>query len=99
MGLIAQVLYLAVNLFLWVPDASVPDDESEQSLLGETLEVLLCDSSRKAIGSSFPGPPLHVDIQVKTHIEVSLTETGLLQNCVTREPKRRNSGSCRCVSR
>jgi hypothetical protein len=29
-----------VILFFWVPEASVPDDESEQSLLAERLEVL-----------------------------------------------------------
>ncbi len=40
LGLIAQVPYLAVDLFPRVLEASVPDNESRQSLLGETLEVL-----------------------------------------------------------
>jgi hypothetical protein len=59
-----------VNLFLWVPEASVPDDESERSLLDETLEVLLRDSFRNAIGSPFPVPPSHVDIHIKICVGV-----------------------------
>ncbi len=63
--------WLLKSLFLWstcscgFPEASVPDNESEQSLLGETLEVLLRDSSRDAIGSPLPVPPLLVDLHVK----------------------------------
>jgi hypothetical protein len=54
-------------LFFWDPEASAPDNESEQSLLVETLEVLLLDSSRNAISSPFPVPPLLVDLLVKIH--------------------------------
>ncbi len=99
LGLISQVPFFAVNLFVAVPEASSSDDESERSLLGETLEVLLRDSRRNTIGSPFPVPPSHVDIHLKIHVRVSITEMGLLQNRVTCEPKRRNSGSFRCVCR
>ncbi len=68
LGLIAQVPYLAVNLFSRVLEDSVLDNESGWSLLDETLEVLLCDSSRNAIVSPFMVPPLHVDILVKIHV-------------------------------
>jgi hypothetical protein len=65
-----NVPFLAVILFFWDPEASAPDDESEQSLLVKTLEVLLWDSSRNAISSPFPVPPSLVDLLVKIHIGV-----------------------------
>ncbi len=77
------------QLVLGVLEASVPDDESGWSLLGKTLEVLLRDSSRNAIGSPFPVPPLHVDIHEKNLVGVLMIETGLLRNRVTREPKKK----------
>ncbi len=60
-----HVPFLAVILFFWVPEASAPDDESEQSLPVDTLEVLMRDSSRNAISSPFPVPPLLVDLLVE----------------------------------
>ncbi len=63
-----NVPFLAVILSFWDPEASAPDDESEQSLLVETLEVLLRDSSRNAISSPFPVPPSLVDLLVKIHV-------------------------------
>jgi hypothetical protein len=59
-------------------EASSPDNESEQSLLDKTLEVLLHDSRRNTLGSPFLVPPLHVDIRVKNHVGVLMIETGLL---------------------
>ncbi len=59
-----------VILFFWDAEASAPDNESEQSLLVETLEVLLRDFSRNAISSPFPVPPLLVDLLVKIHVGV-----------------------------
>ncbi len=56
-----------VILFFWDPEASAPDDESEQSLPVEMLEVLMCDSSRNAISSPIPVPPLLVDLLVEIH--------------------------------
>jgi hypothetical protein len=64
-----------VILFFWDPEASAPDNKSERSLLVETLEVLLQDSSRNAISSLFPVPPSLV---------------GSLPKCVTQEPKKKN---------
>ena len=65
-----NVPFLVVILFFWDPEASAPDDESEQSLPVETLELLFCDSSRNAISSWFPVPPLLVDLLVEIHIGV-----------------------------
>jgi hypothetical protein len=70
LGLIAQVPYLAVNLFLRVLEDSVLGNESGWSLLDVKLEVLLRDSSRNAIVSPFMVSPLHVDILVKIHVGV-----------------------------
>ncbi len=67
-----NVPFLAVILFFWDPEASPPDDKSERSLLVEMLEVLLRDSSRNAISSPFPVPPLLVDLLVKIHVGVSI---------------------------
>jgi hypothetical protein len=39
--------FLAVILFFWVPEASAPDNKSEQSLLAETLEVLFAGLLKK----------------------------------------------------
>jgi hypothetical protein len=36
-----------VSLFFWVPEALVHDDESEWSLLAETLEVLFAGLLKK----------------------------------------------------
>jgi hypothetical protein len=83
-----NVPFLAVILFFWGPEASAPDDESERSLLVETLEVLLRDSSRNAISSLFPVPPLLVDLLIKIHVGVSIRRNGSLPKCVTREPKK-----------
>jgi hypothetical protein len=58
-------------LFFWDPEASAPDDESEQSLPEETLEVLMRDSSRNTISSLFPIPPSLIDLLVEIHVEVS----------------------------
>jgi hypothetical protein len=65
-----NVPFLAVILFFWDPEASALEDESEPSLLVETLEVLLCDSSRNAISSPFPVPPSRVDLLVEIHVGV-----------------------------
>ncbi len=59
-----------VILFFWDPEASAPDDESEQSLPVEMLEVLLRDSSRNTISSPFLVPPLLVDLLIKFHVGV-----------------------------
>jgi hypothetical protein len=67
-----NVPFLAVILFFWDPEASAPDNESEQSLPVETLEVLLRDSSRNPIISPFLGPPLLVDLLVEIHVGVSM---------------------------
>jgi hypothetical protein len=83
-----NVLFLAVILFFWGSEASAPDDESERSLLVETLEVLLWDSSRNAISSPFPVPPLLVDLLINIHVGVSIGQDGSLPKCVTREPKK-----------
>jgi hypothetical protein len=61
-----------VILFFWDPEASAPDDESEQNLLVEMLEVLMRDSSRNAISSPFPVSPLLVDLLVEIHVGVSI---------------------------
>ncbi len=61
-----------VILFFWDPEASAPDDESERSLPVETLEVLMRDSSRNAISSLYPAPPLLVDLIVEIHVGVSI---------------------------
>ncbi len=61
-----------VILFFWDPEAFASDDESEWSLPVETLEVLMHDSSRNAIISPFPVPPLLVDLLVKFHVGVSI---------------------------
>jgi hypothetical protein len=65
-----NVPFLAVILFFWDPEASALDDESERSLLVETLEVLLRDSSRNAISSPFLVPLLLVDLLVEIHVGV-----------------------------
>ena len=77
-----------VILFLWDPEASAPDDKSEWSLLVEMLEVLLRDSSRKAVSSPFPVPPLLVDLLLKINVGVLIGQDGSLPKCVTRELKR-----------
>ncbi len=77
-----------VILFFWDPEASSPDNESEQSLLAETLEVLLRDSFRNAISSPFPVPLLLVDLLVKIHVGVSIGRDGSLPKRVTHEPKK-----------
>jgi hypothetical protein len=59
-----------VILFFWDPEASAPDDGSEQSLPVEMLEVLMCDSSRNVISSPFPVPPLLVDLLIEIHVGV-----------------------------
>ncbi len=79
-----NVPFLVVILFFWDPKASAPDDKSERSLLVETLEVLLRDSSRNAISSPFPVPLLLVDLLVKIHIGVSIGQDGSLLKRVTR---------------
>jgi hypothetical protein len=56
-----NVPFLAVILFFWDLEASALDDESERSLLVETLEVLLHDSSRNAIS-----------LLVEIHVRVSI---------------------------
>jgi hypothetical protein len=83
-----NVPFLAVILFFWDPEASAPDNESEWSLPVETLEVLLPDSSRNAISSLFPVPPLLVDLLIKIHIGVLIGRDGSLPKQVTREPKK-----------
>ncbi len=83
-----NVPFLAVILFFWEPEASAPDDESERSLPVETLEVLLRDSSRNAISSPFPVPPLLVDLLVTIHIGVSIGQDGSLPKRVTHESKK-----------
>jgi hypothetical protein len=65
-----NIPFLAVILFFWVPEASTPDDESERSLPIERLEVLMRGSSRNAISSPFPEPPLLVDLLVEIHVGV-----------------------------
>ncbi len=65
-----RVLFLAVILFFWDPEASAPDNESERSLPVETLEVLMRDSSRNAISSPFLVPPSLVDLLVEIHVGV-----------------------------
>jgi hypothetical protein len=75
-------------LFFWDPEASAPDDKSEWSLLVEMLEVLLRDSSRIAISSPVPVPPLLVDLLVEIHAGVLIGRDGSLLKCVTREPKK-----------
>jgi hypothetical protein len=67
-----HVPFLAVILFFWDPEASAPDKESEQSLPVETLKVLMRDSSRNAINSPFPVPPLLVDLLVEILVGVSI---------------------------
>jgi hypothetical protein len=69
-GLLLNVPFLVVILFFWDPEASAPDDKSERRLLVETLEVLLRDSSRNALSSRFPVPPLLVDLLIKIHVGV-----------------------------
>ncbi len=59
-----------VILFFWDPEASAPDDESEQSLPVETLELLMRDSSRNMISSPFPVPPFLVDLLIKFYVGV-----------------------------
>jgi hypothetical protein len=83
-----NIPFLAVILFFWNPEASAPDDESERSLLVETLEVLVRDSSRNAISSLFPVPPLLIDLLVKIHVGVSIGGDMSLSKCVPREPKK-----------
>ncbi len=87
-GWLLHVPFLVVILFFWDPEASAPDNESERSLPVETLEVLMCDSSRNAISSPFPVPPLLVDLLVEIHIRVLMWWDGSLTKCVTREPKK-----------
>ncbi len=82
-----NILFLAVILFFLDPEASAPNDESEWSLLVETLEILLRDSSRNAISSPFPVPPLLVDLLVKIHVGVLIGQDGSLPKRITREPK------------
>jgi hypothetical protein len=72
LGLIAPHPLLAVILFFWDPEASAPDDESEQSLPEEMLEVLMHDSSGNAISSPFPVPPLLVGLLVEIPVGVSI---------------------------
>jgi hypothetical protein len=67
-----HVPFLAVILFFWDPEASAPDDKSEQSLPVEMLEVLMHDSSRNAISSPFLVPPLLIDLLVEIHVGVSI---------------------------
>jgi hypothetical protein len=69
-GHLLNVPFLAVILFFWDPEASAPDDKSEQSLPVEMLEVLLHDSSRNAISSPFLVPPLRVDLLIEIHVGV-----------------------------
>jgi hypothetical protein len=83
-----NVPFLVVILFFWDPEASAPDNELERSLLVETLEVLLRDSSRIAKSSSFLVPPSLVDLLIKIHIGVSIGQDGSLPKRVTREPKK-----------
>ncbi len=83
-----NVPFLAVILFFWDPEASAPDNKTEWSLLVEMLDVLLRDSSRNAISSPFPVPPLLVDLLVKIHVGVSIGRDGSLPKRVTREPKK-----------
>ncbi len=64
-GWLLNIPFLVVILFFWDPEASAPNDESEQSLLVEMLEVLMRDSSRNVISSLFLVPPLLVDLLVK----------------------------------
>jgi hypothetical protein len=61
-----------VILFFWDPEASGPDNESEQSLPVEMLKVLMRDSSRNAISSPFPVPPLLIDLLKKIYVGVSM---------------------------
>jgi hypothetical protein len=42
-----NVPFLAVILFFWVPEASVPDDESERGLLAEMIKVLFAGLLKK----------------------------------------------------
>jgi hypothetical protein len=83
-----NVPFFAVILFFWDPEASAPDDKSEWSLLLETLEVLLRDSSRNARSSPFLVPPSLVGLLVKIHVGVSIGRDGSLLKCITREPKK-----------
>jgi hypothetical protein len=83
-----NVPFLAVILFFWDPEASAPDDKSEQSLLVEMLEVLLWDSSRNEISGPFPVPLLLVDLLVKIHVGVSIGRDRFLSKRVTPEPKK-----------
>ena len=83
-----HVPFLVVILFFWDTEASAPDDESERSLLVEMLEVILQDSSKNAISSPVPVPPLLVDLLVKIHVGVSIGRDGSLPKRVTREPKK-----------
>ncbi len=98
-GWLLHVPFLAVILFFWDPEASAPDDESERSLPVETLEVLMRDSSRNAISSPFPVPPLLINLLVEIHVGVLMWWDRSLMKRVTREQKKRISGSCRCVCR
>jgi hypothetical protein len=77
-----------VILFFWDPGASAPDNESERSLPVETLEVLLHDSSRDAISSPFPVPPLLIDLLMKIHVGVTIGQDGYLPKRITRELKK-----------
>ncbi len=99
-GWLLNVPFLVVILFFWDPEASAPDDESERSLPGEMLEVNLHDSSRNAISSPFPVPPLLVDLLKKN----SLRSLDMMRwvSFETRHlvwTKKGISGSCRCVCR
>jgi hypothetical protein len=87
-GWLLNVLFLVVILFFWDPEASAPDNESERSLPVETLEVLMRDSSRNAISSPFPVPPLLVDLLVKKHVRVLIWWDGSLTKRITREQKK-----------
>jgi hypothetical protein len=42
-----NICFLVVSLFFWVPEALSHDDESERSLLAETLEVLFAGLLKK----------------------------------------------------
>ncbi len=57
------------------------------------------DSSRNAISSPFPVPPLLVDLVIEFTQESQCDETGLLQNASLVNQKKLISGSCRCVCR
>ncbi len=98
-GWLLNVPFLAVILFLWDPEISAPDNESEQSLLVEMLEVLLQDSWRNAISSPFLVPPSLVDLLVEIHVGISICWDGSLAMPHHSWTKTRNSGSHRWVCR